>query len=188
MKYIIASDIHGSARYCRELISAWEREKADRLILLGDVLYHGPRNDIPEEYCPKAVTAMLNERADSIFAVRGNCDAEIDQTVLHFPLSADYALLSYEKSIIFLTHGHIYHEEAMPPLHTGDVLVHGHTHVDQCRNVGGVTVLNPGSVSMPKENSVRGYMTFEAGLFRFKTLDGREYRHYTLGEKQHEAV
>ena len=179
MKWLIASDLHGSGYYCRALLDAFDREKADRLLLLGDLLYHGPRNDLPRDYDPKSVTAMLNERQKSILAVRGNCDAEIDQAVLQFPILADYALLSVSSRLLFVTHGHLFHLDALPPLHPGDILLHGHTHVPACETRDGVTYLNPGSLAIPKEDSPHSYMTLEDGVFLWKDLlTGAVYREY----------
>ncbi len=181
MKWLIASDLHGSAYYCRQLLAAFDREAADRMLLLGDLLYHGPRNDLPRDYDPKAVTALLNERQRDILAVRGNCDADIDQVVLRFPIMADYALLSEAGKIIFVTHGHLFNLEHLPPLHEGDILLHGHTHVPACQEQDGVIYLNPGSLSMPKEDSPHSYMTMEDGLFLWKTLEtGEIFRTYRL--------
>ena len=131
MKWLIASDIHGSAYWCRRLIEKYAQEKADRLILLGDVLYHGPRNDLPDEYAPKKVIEMLNGMRDRILCVRGNCDTEVDQMVLNFPVLADYALLELGERMIYMTHGHVYNENNLPPLREGDILLHGHTHVSK---------------------------------------------------------
>ena len=180
MKWLIASDLHGSAYYCRQLLAAFEREGADRLLLLGDLLYHGPRNDLPRDYDPKSVTALLNAYAKDILAVRGNCDADIDQAVLRFPIWADYALLAEGKTLIFATHGHLYNLEHLPPLHAGDILLHGHTHVPACEQQSGVIYLNPGSLSIPKENSSHGYMTLEDGVFLWKTIEGETYREFKL--------
>ena len=129
MKLMFASDIHGSAYYCRKMLEAYQAEEADRLILLGDILYHGPRNDLPKEYAPKEVIAMLNPMKNDICAVRGNCEAEVDQMVLDFPVMADYALILYGERNLYATHGHIYNENNLPPLKNGDILIHGHTHV-----------------------------------------------------------
>lgn len=175
MKWFIASDIHGSARYCREMLEAFEREGADRLILLGDLLYHGPRNDLPEEYAPKEVIGMLNGYKDRIFCVRGNCEAEVDQAVLEFPVMADYALMPLGNRTLFITHGHIYNTSKLPPLKRGDILLHGHTHVPACEDHDGILYLNPGSVSIPKGGSERGYMTLDGGIFCWKKLDSTEY-------------
>ncbi|MCD8249997.1 MAG: phosphodiesterase, partial [Lachnospiraceae bacterium] len=122
MKLLIASDIHGSAYYCGELLEAYEKEQVDRLILLGDILYHGPRNELPEGYAPKEVIAMLNPLKEKILCVRGNCDAEVDQMVLEFPILADYGFLYERGRMIFLTHGHVFHEGNLPMLGKGDIL------------------------------------------------------------------
>lgn len=176
MKWLIASDIHGSAPYCRALIEAYERERADRLLLLGDLLYHGPRNDLPDGYAPKEVIAMLSALRERIFCVRGNCEAEVDQMVLPFPVLAEYCLLEAAGRLIFATHGHVYNTDAPPALSPGDVLLHGHTHVPaKVLTPAGWWYLNPGSVSIPKEGSSRGYMTLENGVFVWKDLAGGEY-------------
>ena len=180
MKWLIASDIHGSAYWCRRLLEKYAQEKADRLILLGDVLYHGPRNDLPDEYAPKKVIEMLNGMSDSILCVRGNCDTEVDQMVLKFPVLADYALLDLGERMIYMTHGHVYNENNLPPLREGDILLHGHTHVSKCVDHGNYVYMNPGSVSIPKENTPHGYMTLENGKFLWKSLDGEKIKEYTL--------
>ena len=180
MKWLIASDIHGSALYAERLMAAFEREDAQRMLLLGDLLYHGPRNALPEGYDPPRVIALLNERKDRLLCVRGNCEAEVDQMVLRFPVLADYALLPLENRLIFITHGHLYNEEHLPPLQKGDILLHGHTHVPACREHEDFVYLNPGSVSIPKENSPHSYMTLENGLFTWKTLEGEAYREYRI--------
>ena len=176
MKWLIASDLHGSALYGRQLLEAFDREGAGRLLLLGDLLYHGPRNDLPGGYGPKEVIFMLNERKEQIFCVRGNCEAEVDQMVLGFPVMAEYCLLEAAGRLIFATHGHKYHLDAPPALGAGSVLLHGHTHVPaKTLTAAGLLYLNPGSVSIPKEDSPRGYLTLEEGVFCWKTLEGREY-------------
>lgn len=180
MKYLIASDIHGSALWCGKLLEAYEREQADRLILLGDLLYHGPRNPLPDEYDTKAVTKMLNAHKDEILAVRGNCDSEVDQMVLEFPMLADYALLSAGERLVFITHGHLYNTDVLPPMKKGDILLHGHTHLNVCENVGDILYFNPGSVSLPKEGTKRGYILFDGTRFSWKTLDGEEYMSHNL--------
>ena len=175
MKILIASDIHGSAYYCKKLIDAFHREKADRILLLGDILYHGPRNDLPKEYAPKEVISMLNPLSDSIICVRGNCDGEVDDMVLDFPVLAEYAILSDNSlgsNIIFATHGHHFNATKLPKLKSGDILLHGHTHISTFENVNGIFVINPGSVSIPKESSENSYIIFENSEFVRKTLDG----------------
>ena len=172
MKLMIASDIHGSAKYCRKLLRAMDAEQPDRLVLLGDILYHGPRNALPEEYDPKAVAAMLNARANDLACVRGNCDTEVDQMVLEFPIMAEYAILYLGGRMIFATHGHVFNEKNLPMLKKGDILLHGHTHVPVFRETESYTYINPGSVSIPKENSWHGYLILEDGVFTWKDLDG----------------
>ena len=180
MKLLIASDIHGSAPYCARLLDACRREGADRLLLLGDVLYHGPRNDLPEGYAPKEVIALLNPLRNRILAVRGNCDTEVDQMVLDFPLLADYALVEVNGLCLFATHGHVYNEGNLPPLRDGDVLLNGHTHVPKFVRHERYVHLNPGSVSIPKDGSPRGYVLLEGRTFRFRTLDGQIWREETV--------
>ena len=182
MKYMIASDIHGSAFYCRKLLEAFEASGANRLVLLGDILYHGPRNDLPKEYAPKEVLAMLNGCKDRIYCVRGNCDTEVDQMVLEFPVMADYALLVIDGITIYATHGHVYHENHLPPMQKGDVLLHGHTHVLRADRCGDITILNPGSVSIPKEGNPPTYAILEEGIFRILDFEGRVIKEKNLGE------
>ena len=182
MKWLIASDIHGSAYYCEKLLEAYRLEGADRMLLLGDILYHGPRNDLPEGYAPKKVIALLNERKDDILCVRGNCDTEVDQMVLDFPILADYAALSVGSRLIYATHGHVYHNDHLPPLHSGDILLHGHTHIPACEVYKTHTYLNPGSVSIPKASSPHSYMILQDTRFVWKTLNGEAYREYSLTE------
>lgn len=175
MKWMIASDLHGSALTCRALFDAFDREGAERLIFLGDLLYHGPRNDLPESYAPKEVITLLNERKDCLFCVRGNCDTEVDQMVLEFPILADYALIPLGEKTVFVTHGHHFNKEKLPLLKEGDILLHGHTHIPTWDAHEGIFVLNPGSVTIPKGGSERGYMLLEDGVFIWKTLEGKEY-------------
>lgn len=172
MKWMIASDLHGSAYYCRALLQAWDREQADRLILLGDLLYHGPRNDLPREYAPKEVLAMLNQRKEGLLCVRGNCDSEVDQMVLEFPIMADYMALFLEGRMVFVTHGHLFNEENLPNFNPGDVLIHGHTHVRAAADRGAYFFLNPGSMALPKGDGVHSYMVYEDGVFTTKDMDG----------------
>lgn len=178
MKWMIASDLHGSAYYCCKMLEAFEREGADRLFLLGDLLYHGPRNDLPREYAPKEVIPLLNGKKEKLLCVRGNCDAEVDQMVLEFPVLADYAVLPVGQRLIYATHGHIYHVKNLPPLAPGDALLHGHTHVPAWTEFGqGNLYLNPGSVSIPKENSPHSYMTLEGNTMQWKELESSAVFH-----------
>ena len=181
MKYLIASDIHGSSEYCKQLLSAYKTEKADRLVLLGDILYHGPRNNLPVEYAPKSVIEMLNVLKDEILCVRGNCDTEVDQMVLDFPILADYAILDVGNRMIYATHGHNYNMSNIPPMKKGDVLLHGHTHIPKCVEFGdGLLYCNPGSVSIPKEASPNSYILLDDNKMQWKSLDGTIYMEHIL--------
>ena len=170
MKLMIASDIHGSAFWCRKLLEAAERENPDQLVLLGDLLYHGPRNDLPRDYCPKEVIPMLSGWNEKILAVRGNCEAEVDQMVLPFPCMADYALLAVDGKTLYLTHGHLHNVQNLPPLKPGSVFLFGHTHIKLDETVNEIRCLNPGSVSIPKDGS-HSYLIYDNAEFRFCTLE-----------------
>ena len=180
MKLLIASDIHGSAFYCRRLLESYENEKAGRMILLGDILYHGPRNDLPPEYAPKEVIAMLNQKKEEIYAVRGNCEAEVDQMVLEFPVLADYMMFFEGDRAVYATHGHVFHENHLPPMKAGDVLLHGHTHVLRAEKKGEILILNPGSVSIPKEGNPPTYAILENGVFSIRDFEGRTIKEISL--------
>jgi putative phosphoesterase len=180
MKWMIASDIHGSGAFCQRLLEAYDREGADKLLLLGDILYHGPRNALPYEYAPKAVIELLNARKNDILCVRGNCDAEVDQMVLDFPIMADYAIFHEGDITVFATHGHIYHEKNLPKMSAGTVLLNGHTHIPKCTVHEDYTYMNPGSVSIPKENSWHGYMIWENDTFTWYNLDGEQKNRFEM--------
>jgi hypothetical protein len=180
MKWMIASDIHGSAYYCRQMLNAFQKEGADRLLLLGDLLYHGPRNALPQEYDPAQTASMLNEYKNKIVCVQGNCDSQVDQMVLEFPIMAEYALLPVGEHLVFATHGHTFHEENVPPLCTGDILLHGHTHVPKCVEHESYIYMNPGSLSIPKEGSAHSYMILEDGTFIWKDIEGTILFSYNL--------
>jgi len=173
MKLIIASDIHGSGYYCEQLLKAFDAEDADKMLLLGDILYHGPRNDLPDEYGPKKVISLLNERKDILICVRGNCDAEVDQMVLDFPIMAEYCMITEDGLTMFATHGHHYNESHLPPLGHIDVLLNGHTHVPKCVKHDDYYYMNPGSTTLPKENSHHGYIVYESRKFVWKDMDGK---------------
>lgn len=176
MKWMIASDIHGSESCCRQMLARYRAEGAERLFLLGDLLYHGPRNDLPPGYAPKAVAGLLNAHAEEILCVRGNCEAEVDQMMLHFPVMAEYALLPLGRRLVYITHGHHASPDCPPPLKAGDILLSGHTHVPACVDSGRFVCLNPGSVAIPKEGSCHSYMTLEGETFLWKNLqDGETY-------------
>jgi len=186
MKYLIASDIHGSAYYCKKLLQLYEMVQANALVLLGDILYHGPRNELPRDYNPKEVIALLNDfvKKNRILCVRGNCDAEVDQMVLNFPILANYAVIELGGHFTYLTHGHVMGEENPPKLKEGDILIQGHTHIPKHSQKDGVLFLNPGSISIPKANSYNGCVIYtdsfdkdskECGYFQFVDLEGQEH-------------
>lgn len=178
VKIMIASDIHGSEFYCKKLVDAYKNEGAGRLLLLGDILYHGPRNDLPEGYAPKKVIEILNGMKDELLCVRGNCDTEVDQMVLNFPILGDYAVLSAGDKLIYATHGHKFGKDNPPPLKDGDILLCGHTHIPECTDCGKFIYLNTGSVSIPKENSWHGYIVFGNNEFIWKDLEGEIKMNY----------
>ncbi|MDO5389136.1 MAG: phosphodiesterase [Clostridia bacterium] len=181
MKLMFASDIHGSLYYAEKTIGAYKNEKADKLILLGDLLYHGPRNDLPKDYNPKGVIALLNSVKNEILAVRGNCEAEVDQMVLEFPVMAEYCILFEKGRMWFITHGHRFNVSNPPMLKKGDLLIHGHTHIQAVEEQPeGYVYINPGSVSIPKNGNKNSYMIYEEGKFYIKDLDGNIIKEYGL--------
>ena len=180
MKIMFASDIHGSKYYCKKMLDAFGSEKAEKLFILGDCLYHGPRNDLPFEYDTKETARLLNEYKKDVFVVRGNCDGEVDQMMLEFPIRSDYALIFEHGRMFFLTHGHVFSQDKMPALNDGDVFISGHTHIPRAEKVDGIVFLNPGSVSIPKGNSTNSYMIYEDGVFTIKDFDGNAVKTYKL--------
>lgn len=179
-KIMIASDIHGDAETCEMLVKDFLLSGADKLLLLGDILYHGPRNDLPQGYAPKKVIELLKPLSEKLLCVRGNCDTEVDQTVLPFPILADYAYIMVDGLRIFATHGHKYNANTRP-LAKGDILLHGHTHVPAATGFGNDNLyINPGSLSIPKEGSCKGYIIYENRSFSFCELGGREWKRISL--------
>ncbi len=173
MKLLIASDIHGDLDSAKKIFAAFSKEDADKILILGDLLYHGPRNNLPSTYSPKDVIKLLNDNRDVILCVRGNCDTEVDQMVLEFPILADYIFLSLDGLQVFATHGHHHNTATPPPLRKGEILLHGHTHVLKCEQFGDEnTYLNPGSAALPKEGNPRTYMIYENRSFTVKDFDG----------------
>lgn len=174
MKLLIASDIHGDADCCKKMLSAADMLGVEKILLLGDILYHGPRNDIPEGYAPKQVINMLNAVADRLICVRGNCEAEVDGMVLSFPVLCEHAWIydSQSKISMYMTHGHIYNPDRLPPLSARNVLLYGHTHLQGFCERNGILCLNPGSISLPKGGNPKTYATYEDGIFSIYTLDG----------------
>ena len=173
MKLFICSDIHGDA-YCATLALKIAKEiNADKIIILGDLLYHGPRNNLPDSYNPKAVIELLNENKDKLLCVRGNCDAEVDQMVLNFPILADYAILSLDGLTVYATHGHRFNTDNPPPLSSGDILLHGHTHVLKIESFGNNNFyINPGSTTLPKNSNPKTYCIYENRTFTILDFDG----------------
>lgn len=165
MKLLIASDLHGSAYYCQKLMEAIATVDPDRVVLLGDLLYHGPRNDLPRDYAPKEVITMLNSVADKLLCVRGNCDTEVDQMVLSFPILSESLVIYDGTSMLYCTHGHHITPETPPSLPPNAVLLGGHTHVAEERDCGHFRYVNPGSVSIPKGGTDRGCLIYEEGVF-----------------------
>ena len=180
MKLMIASDLHGSAFYAEKLMTAFRTENPDKLLLLGDLLYHGPRNALPKDYDCMRVAEMLNAVKERIVAVRGNCDCEVDQMVLEFPLLGDYALLEVNGLTLYATHGHLWDEKDPPPMAKGTVLLNGHFHVPACSPHEDFLYLNPGSTSIPKDGSVGSYLVLEGRTFTWKDMDGKAYKDYTV--------
>ena len=171
MKILFLSDIHGVPSTLEQALAAAEPLKYDKIVLLGDLLYHGPRNGVPDFYDPVKVVEILNGLKDKIVAVRGNCDAEVDQMMFKFPMMSDYAILETEKEKFFLTHGHLWNECNLPPLGTGTVLAHGHTHIPVLKQLEcGITIFNPGSVSLPKGGSSRSFGFYDGESLSVKTI------------------
>ena len=180
MKLFFISDIHGSVYYLNKALERFEKEQADYLVILGDLLYHGARNPLPKEYEPKKVIELLNSLSDRIISVRGNCDSEVDQMVLDFPIMADYSTIFYEGKRLFLTHGHIYNEGNMPKLKDGDVFIHGHTHIPKAEKLDNIFFINPGSITLPKENNPHTYGILEGDIFTIKELDGSVFKEISI--------
>ena len=181
MKIIFFSDIHGVPSTVEKLLAHADDLMADQLVLLGDILYHGPRNGVPGFYDPPKVAELLNARREQILAVRGNCDAEVDQMLLKFPIMSDYAELAVDGHRFFLTHGHLWNPDKLPPLKADSIFLSGHTHVKLDEVRGDIRCLNPGSVSIPKNGSWHGYMTVEKGHFLWKDLEGTVHMEYRIG-------
>ncbi|WP_297598199.1 phosphodiesterase [uncultured Cetobacterium sp.] len=180
MKIFVISDIHGSSYYLKKSLEAFKAESADYLLILGDQLYHGPRNPLPRDYNPKEVADTLNKYKDVIIAVRGNCDSEVDQMMLEYPILADYTTLFLNEKRIFATHGHIFNMEKVPKISKKDILIYGHTHVPLAEEKDGIFILNPGSISLPKEGNENSYGIFENDIFFIKNLDRKILKSISL--------
>lgn len=175
MKLFIASDIHGSSFYCKKMVSRFKEENADYMILLGDILYHGPRNNLPKLYNPKEVIGELNALKNKIICVRGNCDTEVDQMVLDFPINSEISYFYDNNILLFLTHGHIFSKENAPSFEKKYIFLYGHTHIPEFTEFKDFYYVNPGSVSIPKNGSEHSYILYENGMLIWKNLDGKEY-------------
>ncbi|BDR76019.1 phosphodiesterase [Clostridium tetani] len=180
MKLFFISDIHGSSYYLEKVINIYEKEKADYLVILGDELYHGARNPLPKEYNPKKVAEILNKYKNKIIAVRGNCDSEVDQMVLNYPIMSDYSIILYNNRRLFLTHGHIYNKNNLPTISNGDIFIYGHTHVPLAERINNIFIINPGSITFPKENTPHCYGILENNTFIIKTLDGEVFKEINI--------
>jgi len=180
MKIFFMSDIHGSLYYTKLALDNFVKEKADYIVILGDELYHGARNPLPLEYKPKEVADLLNGFADKIIAVRGNCDSEVDEMVLEFPMMTTYSMILYNNKRLFLTHGHVYNEDNLPKLRKGDVFIYGHTHIPKAEKNGDIFILNPGSITFPKGNFPNSYGVLEDNTFKLKDLSGNVFKEIHL--------
>ena len=173
MKIMFASDIHGSYLYAKRVKELFEKENADLLVLLGDYLNHGPRNPLPEGYSPKETIELLNSMRDKLLCIKGNCDSDVDQMVLNFPVLTETAVLFLDGKRVYLSHGHVVNPENPLPMQKGDILINGHTHVWKIEDCGEFLYLNPGSVTLPKENQDNSYMIYENKTFTIKSVDGK---------------
>ncbi|HFR4663359.1 TPA: phosphodiesterase [Klebsiella pneumoniae] len=174
MKLMFASDIHGSLPATERVLERFAQSGARWLIILGDVLNHGPRNALPEGYAPGEVAERLNSVAERIIAVRGNCDSEVDQMLLRFPMTAPWQQVLSERYRLFLTHGHLYSPDNLPPLAAGDVLAYGHTHIPVAEKRGAIYLFNPGSVSIPKGGYSASYGLLDQGRLQVLALNDNQ--------------
>lgn len=172
MKLFFISDIHGSLHYLKVAMECYRKEKADYIVLLGDSLYHGPRNPLPRDYNPQEVSSLLNQQSDKLISVRGNCDSEVDQMLIKYPMMSDYSFILYNGRRIFLTHGHLYNPDSLPDLQPGDIFAFGHIHIPIAEKQGDIYIINPGSISLPKENNPNSYGVLENNWFRIKSING----------------
>lgn len=182
MKLFFISDIHGSLYYLKKAVENYKKENAQYIVVLGDELYHGARNPLPQGYNPKAVAELLNEYKDKIIAVRGNCDSEVDEMVLSYPMMGDYSIILHNNRKLFLTHGHVYNKENLPALADGDVIIHGHTHVPVAEKFKNIFIINPGSITFPKENTPHCYGVLEGDVFQIKDLEGNIFKEISFNK------
>ena len=180
MKVLVISDIHGSGYYAEKIKEINEKEQPDKIILLGDIYYHGPRNNLSQEYEPMKVAQILNSLKDKLSVVKGNCDAEVDQWLVDFPIISEMGCIMIDGISMYITHGHKYNYENKPPMCPHDILIFGHTHVPFAEDCEDGIFINPGSVSIPKEGSKNSYLIYENGVFLWKDLDGEVYKSLEL--------
>ncbi len=173
MKFLIFSDIHGSSLYTDLILDIYNKFECDYIILLGDILYHGPRNPLPLGHDPQSVVKKLNEYASKIICVAGNCESQVDQMVLDFPCLSDYTIIMDNGITIFATHGHIYNPDKLPKFEAIDLFLYGHTHLYEIRQHGHMTICNPGSISLPKEGRPNSYAIFDNGELTIYNLEGK---------------
>ncbi|KJY81699.1 phosphodiesterase [Vibrio galatheae] len=172
MKLFFASDLHGSLPATQRMLAEFERSGAQTLVLLGDILNHDPRNPVPEGYNPPAVSELLNQYGEKIIAVRGNCDSEVDQMLLSFPMMMDYAWVLLESGQrLFLTHGHLYHSGHRPALKQGDIIAHGHTHIPVAKLDGQQYIFNPGSITFPRDGFSASYGVLDQSELKVVTFE-----------------
>ena len=175
MKLLFFSDVHGVPSTLERLFEHAAELKPDMMVLLGDALYHGPRNGVPGWYDPQKVAELLNEHREHILAVRGNCDADVDQFLLKFPIMADFSEIITDSARFFVTHGHLWNAANVPPVPQGTILAHGHTHIPEIRLLPeGVTLFNPGSISLPKRNFPPTFGFFDGTSLTVRRLEDGE--------------
>ena len=182
MKYLLVSDIHGCRPALETVLKFYDEQHCNMLCILGDILNYGPRNSIPDGLDPKGIVEILNARASDIVAIRGNCDGEVDQMLLHFPILGDNLLLVDEGKKLFLTHGHVYNKDKMPQGHF-DAIVYGHTHLWEMTPIDGTVVCNTGSITFPKGGNEPTFMTYEHGTFTAYNLEGKKLKEYSLAKR-----
>lgn len=178
MKILIASDLHGSAYYTAKVKERFIAEKADKIILLGDIYNHGPRNPFPKDYAPQEVAEILNGLKDKLIVVKGNCDSQVDTLISEFDFIEDCCILSEDKTVL-CTHGHVYNKDNLPATRF-DAIIYGHFHTGFIERINGVIVANAGSVSLPKNDTPRSYIILDGKKLILKTLDGEIIKEETI--------
>lgn len=180
MKLFFISDIHGSIDDLEWAIKKFTEEKAEYLVILGDLLYHGPRNPLPQNYAPKKVAELLNSYKEKIICIRGNCDSEVDQMLIKFPILSDFSQIFADNKRFFLTHGHIYNPNNIPNLNSGDILCYGHTHIPLIEKNSNIIIFNPGSITFPKEGNEKSYGIYNDNSLKVFSENGQIIKEYNL--------